>query len=648
MILSGVLITLSALNAQAGTINGQIQTASGGPVRNGVLTLTLNQVANIPGTAQVVAQQVQCFSDNFGNLVGEPDQTTPPAASINLGVGTLPAGTYFVKTALQDASGVSNVSPEASFTLSAPGTLIVTAPGVQPANASGFRIYIGTASGNETLQGTVTGTPGSWANFSQSAALSAGSAMPVSNTTVCTFAFQDSMIPTTTYYTINLVNAGGSKIAGYPISTVRFFGGTNGSVNISNGWPISFGGVIYPTPIISTPAANATQSIAGALSLGTFAFTAGNGTFSGTLGVTGTSTLANVSLGVANTLSLSNIKQVSATTAFALTDNLGVSHFFIAGTSPFTNTFVSGNGSGGVFLGSAAKAFVSDTTGAITTAGGLTLQTTAQTLSATVANDASGGVTTTSNGGNSLQWNNSGVLIVNPAATSSGAALTVGGISPTTGGASIFIGASGAANEVGALYPADGSTAKFRARGLSIRNLSAGLLTGTEVFAISSSGVVTGGTLTGATTGNNVSVLNAQGAIAALTGNSADQVVYTYSLPANTVDTTSKGILITCGLTHNSGTANPSVKININGVAAVTGSIGTSASQSVTTEAKIIRTASTTGGSIGKATSAGNLVPFTQSLAGLAWTSSQTITCTFNVANTDQMTGVAFWVEQIQ
>ncbi|MBZ5494450.1 MAG: hypothetical protein LAO76_26295 [Acidobacteriia bacterium] len=270
MILSGVLIALSVLNAQAGTINGVIQTPSGGPIRNGTLTLTLNQVANVPGTAQVVAQQVQCFTDNFGNLVGEPDQTAAPSGTATPGPGTLAAGTYFVKTAIQDASGVSNVSPEASFILSGPGTLIVNAPGTQPANATGFRVYIGATSGSETLQGTVTGTPGTWANFSQAAALSAGSAMPVSNTTVCTFAFTDSMIPSTTYYTINLVNAQGSKIAGYPISTVRFYGGTNGSVNVSNGWPISFGGTIYPTPIISTPAANATQSIAGGLDLGTF------------------------------------------------------------------------------------------------------------------------------------------------------------------------------------------------------------------------------------------------------------------------------------------------------------------------------------------------------------------------------------------
>lgn len=217
-----------------------------------------------------------------------------------------------------------------------------------------------------------------------------------------------------------------------------------------------------------------------------------NATIGGTFGVTGVTTLANVNMGAANTLSLSTIKQVSATTQFGLADNNGTMHFFIAGVAPFTNTFISGNGSGAVFLGQLAKANVADTTGTITTAGDLTLQNTSQLLPATIANDAAGGVTTTSNGGKSLQWNNSGVLIVNPAALSTGAALTVGGTSPSTGGMSIFVGASGAATEVAALYPADGSNASLRIQSLQIRTPSGGLLTGAQVFAISNTGSIGG------------------------------------------------------------------------------------------------------------------------------------------------------------
>ena len=69
----------------------------------------------------------------------------------------------------------------------------------------------------------------------------------------------------------------------------------------------------------------------------------------GTLSVAGTSTLGNVNLGAVNTLGVATIKQVSPTTGFNISDNLGVSHFFISNSSPYTNTFVQGNGSGAIF-----------------------------------------------------------------------------------------------------------------------------------------------------------------------------------------------------------------------------------------------------------------------------------------------------------
>lgn len=134
----------------------------------------------------------------------------------------------------------------------------------------------------------------------------------------------------------------------------------------------------------------------------------------GTLSVAGTSTLSNVNLGAGNTLGVSAIRQVSPTTAFSITDNLSVSHFFISNSSPYTNTFVQGNGSGSVFLGSGVKTNVADTTGMITTAGGITFQTAAQTLPGTLTNDTAGGLLFTSNAGKSIQFNNSnGHLFLN-------------------------------------------------------------------------------------------------------------------------------------------------------------------------------------------------------------------------------------------
>jgi hypothetical protein len=133
----------------------------------------------------------------------------------------------------------------------------------------------------------------------------------------------------------------------------------------------------------------------------------------GTLSVTGTSTLGNVNMGAANIIITSNIKQIPST-FFSIADANGLSHFSISNSSPYTNTFVQGNGSGSVFLGSAGKLFVADTTGNLTTAGGITFQTTGQTLPGTLTNDSAGGLLFTSNAGKSIQFNNSnGHLFLN-------------------------------------------------------------------------------------------------------------------------------------------------------------------------------------------------------------------------------------------
>ncbi|HEV7674409.1 MAG TPA: hypothetical protein VGQ12_07760 [Candidatus Angelobacter sp.] len=288
-LLTAVIALVCAIQAHAGSITGNIQTASSGGVVNGTLTFTLNQVAYVSGSAQVVASGVNCYTSSAGAITGEPDPLVAPVLSVNLGSGTLAAGTYFVKYTIFDGTGESLPSPEASITLASPGTLIATPPAIQPPNATGWRVYISATTGTETRQSSLTGFG---ANYQQTAALAVGAALPVTNTSTCSIRFTDEMIPSTTYYTINMVNAGGSKIAGYPISQARFFGGTNGSVNVSTGWPVSFGGVIWPSPLMATPPGNAAQSIAGPLSLGSFGFTAGSGTFSGVVTVTGAFTAA--------------------------------------------------------------------------------------------------------------------------------------------------------------------------------------------------------------------------------------------------------------------------------------------------------------------------------------------------------------------
>jgi hypothetical protein len=115
---------------------------------------------------------------------------------------------------------------------------------------------------------------------------------------------------------------------------------------------------------------------------------------------------------VGSVLHIASVQQRTATGAFAILDNLGVSHFFVSGTSPYTNTFVNGNGSGVVFLGSAAKTSVADTTGNIVTAGSISLQTTSGTLPATIANGGDGSISVTNNATHMWKFNNSdGVFI---------------------------------------------------------------------------------------------------------------------------------------------------------------------------------------------------------------------------------------------
>jgi len=172
------------------------------------------------------------------------------------------------------------------------------------------------------------------------------------------------------------------------------------------------------------PAVNGTQSIG----------TSGSrwNVVANTLDVSGASTLGNTTLGTANTLNVNNIKQ-QAGASFVLSDPLGPAHIFISSSSPYTNTFINGNGAGVVFLGSAAKTSVADTTGNIVTAGSIALQNTSQLLPGTIANDTLGGFLFTTNAGKGWQIANStgqlqgfaGVTILLQGSSSGGVTLQV-------------------------------------------------------------------------------------------------------------------------------------------------------------------------------------------------------------------------------
>lgn len=256
-----------------------------------LLVLALICAVDYAHGQSVVTSSVSCYTDASGNVVGVPDALVVPVLSANYASGSLSAGTYYVKIAYYNSTGIGIASPEASITLSGTGKIIVTAPVLQPASATGYKVYVSTTTGTETLQGTSS----AWSNYTQSAALVAGAALPSSNGSACSVYFSDELIPTGTGYSVNLRNRAGSQIAGFP-QTWCTFGGTNGTINITNGAPNGLcgsNGVFYPTPILAN--GTTTQSILGSLIVTGDLTVQGTLTYTG-LTVTGTSSLTTLAV----------------------------------------------------------------------------------------------------------------------------------------------------------------------------------------------------------------------------------------------------------------------------------------------------------------------------------------------------------------
>lgn len=256
--LFSVLLLVPSL-AMGGTIGGQVQTATGGAVKNGTLSFTLSQSAMSPGVGVLATTPVNCYTSNTGAIVGVPDPVVAPSVTASTASGSLPSGTYYVKIAYAGAGGTSAASPESTVVLGGTGTLTVANPVLQPAAATGYRVYISTTTGTETLQGTVTG----WSSYQQSSTLTVG-ATPSTNSSTCAVAFSDELIPTTTWYQVNLVNSQGTQISGFPQNWC-LFGGSGGSVNVSLGWPTGdcgTNGIVYPRLALETNGVfNGSQSL---------------------------------------------------------------------------------------------------------------------------------------------------------------------------------------------------------------------------------------------------------------------------------------------------------------------------------------------------------------------------------------------------
>ena len=262
LLLAAVLAITSA--AHAGTVSGTLQGPSGIRIENATLEFNLMQAGLIVGTGSVVPLTVSCYTSNDGSVVGLPNPLALPTVSVNSGSGNLPGGIYFVETTFY-APGPGSIvetlpSPELRIQQSSMGTLTVAPPISFPANAAGMRVYIGTMSGNETLQGSTTG---STTQFGQSAGLLAGASVPTANSAPCSMTFNDAIIPYSGY-NVSLISSHGNAYPGWP-QAWQLNGGLNGMVNISNGAPLWNGTVVYPQPILAQPLNHGPQSISGNL-----------------------------------------------------------------------------------------------------------------------------------------------------------------------------------------------------------------------------------------------------------------------------------------------------------------------------------------------------------------------------------------------
>lgn len=262
-VLFGLIALISAV-AQAGTITGTLQTPSGLPVKNGTLTFQLQQVGLINGTGAIAATTSQCYTSNDGTVVGLPNPLAMPiVATQTSGAGSLPAGIYYMEITLANNSGETVVSPELQIQLSSTGSLIVSLPTTFPTAATQVNVYIGTARGAETLQGSFNQTfP---ATYGQSVPLSAGTAPPGSNSVPCVIAFNDTIIPYMGY-NVSLTSSTGNAYPGWP-QAWQLNGGPNGTINVSSGAPLWNGTVVYPMPILSQPLNHGPQSISGPLDM---------------------------------------------------------------------------------------------------------------------------------------------------------------------------------------------------------------------------------------------------------------------------------------------------------------------------------------------------------------------------------------------
>jgi len=149
--------------------------------------------------------------------------------------------------------------------------------------------------------------------------------------------------------------------------------------------------------------------------------------------------------------------------------------------------------------------------------------------------------------------------------------------------------------------------------------------------------------------GNSVTLLNIQGSTGALTGNSTDQIIFTYTIPANTVGA-GKGIKVSWATSHTTGTAATTYKLTLGTTVYVNNSL-TDSGVNINGQINIFNATGVQNSQIGWGFLLdGATVPVNAS----GYTSTEnlanaiTLKLTFNAPNTDQITGFRWLVELVQ
>ncbi len=256
-------LAFSAVRLFAGTVTGTLTTPNGTPLKNATLTFSLSQAGLSIGTGAVVPVISTCYTSTDGSIVEAANPLVQPR--ISTAGGGLPPGTYYAKLTAYTTDGHETLpSPEVVIPLPSGGSFSLTYLDPIPSNTQGVKLYVSATSGTETLQSAVTGG----VVATQNTALVTGAMPPTTNSTVCSIAFNDTIIPHAGYK-VSLLSSTGQAYPGFP-QQWQLNGGANGTVNVSQGAPLWNGVVIYPQPIVAQPLNHGPQSISGPLSLSSY------------------------------------------------------------------------------------------------------------------------------------------------------------------------------------------------------------------------------------------------------------------------------------------------------------------------------------------------------------------------------------------